>query len=428
MRERVRGWWKQPSSKWWVIGAIASPFLIWLLWWLWVLPDTRLRPDYSQLTDNERAALAHQYRGTLIGGVGTIATVVGGIFLYLNFRVANKNAETACKNLEMANKRLDLDTRKIEKDATLAEDRLISERVAKAVEQLGYENSIHIRLGGIYSLRRLAKDSKEMRQTVIDVLAAFIRENHPKHETPSTKTEELSEETEKTSLKELATDVNAALTSIWAIRERKESIDLRNISFSNTNLRGAKLNDAKLTGVDFSYANLNSAILSGADLSYANLSYANLIVVILNGANLSGADLSNDNLNNANLSNANLSFSDLSGANLSRADLSVANLINVNLSGANLSRTDLSFAALYSTNLNGTNLSCAILRGTILFNVNLSNADVSNADLNGANLGDADLSNARNLSREQLDHAILCRTKLPKGINLNPDRDCPASE
>ncbi len=96
MWERFKQWPpKIKINKWWVIGAIATPVFLWMVWWLWLLPDSRLQPDYGRLSHNERATLAHQHRKTLISGIGTIAAVVGGVFLLLNFRIATRNAETA---------------------------------------------------------------------------------------------------------------------------------------------------------------------------------------------------------------------------------------------------------------------------------------------------------------------------------------------
>ena len=96
MRERFKQWLpKIRTNKWWVIGAIATPVFLGMVWWLWLLPDRRLQPDYGRLFHNEKATLAYQHRETLISGIGTIAAVTGGVFLLLNFPIDNRNAETA---------------------------------------------------------------------------------------------------------------------------------------------------------------------------------------------------------------------------------------------------------------------------------------------------------------------------------------------
>ena len=49
------------------------------------------------------------------------------------------------------------------------------ERLKNAIEHLGH-NSVSIRLGGAYELFHLAQDTEELRQTVLDILCAHIRQ------------------------------------------------------------------------------------------------------------------------------------------------------------------------------------------------------------------------------------------------------------
>ena len=55
-----------------------------------------------------------------------------------------------------------------------AEQRRITELYGRAVEQLGHERAA-VRLGGLYSLERLAQDEPGHRQTVIGVVCAYLR-------------------------------------------------------------------------------------------------------------------------------------------------------------------------------------------------------------------------------------------------------------
>ena len=72
--------------------------------------------------------------------------------------------------------------------------------------------------------------------------------------------------------------------------------------------------------------------------------------------------------------------------------------------GAYLRRTDLSNANLEGANLSGANFTDAILRG----------ANLKNATLKGTILRGADLTDAKNLTRAQLETAIVDdRTRLP---------------
>lgn len=51
----------------------------------------------------------------------------------------------------------------------------VTDRFTKAVEQLG-SAVIEVRLGGIYALERIMRDSAKDHSTVLEVLAAFVRE------------------------------------------------------------------------------------------------------------------------------------------------------------------------------------------------------------------------------------------------------------
>ncbi len=130
---------------------------------------------------------------------------------------------------------------------------------------------------------------------------------------------------------------------------------------------------------------------------------------------------------------------DLSMAELGEADLSRANLRKVNFCQANLNRTNLSRANLISANLNGANLRGANLHKANLISANLSEADFSDADLSDAylryanlhkanfsraNLKGTGLKETKSLTDKQLEMAKLCKTILPEGSKLNPDRDC----
>jgi hypothetical protein len=53
-------------------------------------------------------------------------------------------------------------------------ERRITELYTKAVEQLGHEKA-PVRLGALYSLERLAQNNPEHRQTVVDVVCAYLR-------------------------------------------------------------------------------------------------------------------------------------------------------------------------------------------------------------------------------------------------------------
>jgi len=187
----------------------------------------------------------------------------------------------------------------------------------------------------------------------------------------------------------LLTEDGIALAGI-----RLSEADLAGMSLDGGNLSGANLSGANLREVSFHRANLSTANLSGATLSDANLTAASF-----SGANFNGANLSHADLGDAKLNHANLSFANLHSARLSEANLSHANLNEATLNEARLIGADLSFADLSGANLAHTNLSFA-------------------------NLCRTNLQWAKGLTKEQLEKAKLCQTKLPDGMELDCDRDC----
>jgi len=274
-----------------------------------------------------------------------------------------------------------------------------ADRFTAAIDQIGQEGNdkLSIRLGGVYSLQRLMRDSPTDEPTVIQVLCAFIRT----HATPDIGNVSPTDDP-LIEVRPSPADVRAAL-AVLGQRPYPDQPDNATLDLAGTmlGLDGIKLSRADLSGADLIFAVLENADLSGADLSDADLESANLAGAHLAGADLSGADLSDAELSDADLSDARLSDAylldaHLGGANLSGADLSGANLRGADLTGAHLSGADLSRAHLRGANLSGTELRGADLRG----------ADLSGAKLGGRELGGANLSGA-NLSRAHLNGADL---------------------
>src|SRR3954447_12289204 len=54
----------------------------------------------------------------------------------------------------------------------------ITERFTRAIDQLG-NAELDVRLGGIYALERIARDSKDDHPQVVEVLTAYAREHAP---------------------------------------------------------------------------------------------------------------------------------------------------------------------------------------------------------------------------------------------------------
>ncbi|MFJ4836206.1 pentapeptide repeat-containing protein [Streptomyces sp. NPDC088747] len=282
----------------------------------------------------------------------------------------------------------------------IAQEGQITDRYTRAVENLG-DDSLDVRLGGIYALQRIMEDSVRDHPTVADVLATFVRTHATK---PPLKG------------KEVRPDVHAALKVISfrdQTRDGTFSLDLAGAVLPLVNLRPQFSGDPvpPSTEAQLSRANLYKAILSGADLSAADLSRATL-----DEAKLSNADMRDANLSGASLFEADLVLASLDRALLQEAVMLGANLRGADLHGADLSRADLRGTEFTSADLVGANLTDVSLRGADLTDADLRGAKFDGADLQGANLTDAFVDKA-DLLQANLGEA----TTLPTHLAKDPD-------
>jgi uncharacterized protein YjbI with pentapeptide repeats len=285
----------------------------------------------------------------------------------------------------------------------LSREGQVTERYTKAIEQLG-SDKLDVRIGGIYALERIARDSKKDHPTVMEVLTAFIRDHSrepwPPPDTGSSRriaappralsstnrtqrpartvrylAARASSSTGNPPEQDQVTrpDVQAAVT---VVGRRNAKRDISPIDLTGANLTGANLTGAHLS----SRYGLNRADLTGANLTGAHLTWA-----ILTGANLTRADLTRAHLDTARLDRA----------ELTRADLTGASLGEVHLGGARLDYANLTRAYLYGADFTaGADFPATWLSGTNLTDANLSGADFTNAHMPGANLSGANIDGA----------------------------------
>ena len=104
--------------------------------------------DYADLLTNTRDSLLRAAGGIilLLGAVGTVGTLV----------YTSQTARTA------------------QAEVAIAHDGQVTDRYSTAVDQLA-STSRDERIGGIYALERVMRDSHEDQSTVVEVLAAFVR-------------------------------------------------------------------------------------------------------------------------------------------------------------------------------------------------------------------------------------------------------------
>jgi len=151
-----------------------------------------------------------------------------------------------------------------------------TQRYANAMALLGHE-MIEVRLGGIYALERLARESQADHGPIVEVLGAFVRSRAPWSEGEAAP-------------QRPAADVQAVLSVLGrrtaAFDPSQGHVDLHGVALAR-----AYLPFANLAGAFLYEANLEGAVLQNADLRGAWAWRARLNGAVLDGAQLQGADL-----------------------------------------------------------------------------------------------------------------------------------------
>jgi uncharacterized protein YjbI with pentapeptide repeats len=234
----------------------------------------------------------------------------------------------------------------------------ITERFTRAMEHLGSETA-DVRLGGIYALERIAKNSEMDRATITEILVAFVRghaswpagspvspEAHP---TPTV-------DRQLHWLRDRAPDVQAAML---VLGRRPRSRDEERVDLGTVDLRRSRLTRARMSGVRMRHANLADAWMRQIDLDGSDLEDTDLRNANLNEAHLRGASLRHAYLDDADVRGASLGGADLTAACLCRADLRGADLRRARLPGADLRGADLRGALLEHADLAGVKADAA---------------------------------------------------------------------
>lgn len=185
-----------------------------------------------------------------------------------------------------------------EAQIAVAQDGQVTERFTRAIEQLGSEK-LAVRLGAIYALERIAKDSSRDHWTIMETLSAFVRTN----------TEFNGEDGNRADRGDhVPEDIQAALTVIARRNVVNDGdgnvINLSEIDLSRADFKRANLENAWLAMTDFVDSPFADANLAGAHLEDASFSGANLRNTKLMGAFLWGTFFTKTRLKGADLTGA----------------------------------------------------------------------------------------------------------------------------
>ena len=341
---------------------------LWAVYLLWKVPQWQADAWARSGGSNPRELfeIENQSRGTLGQIISGVAVLTGLIFAWQQLGQTSDNLR-------------------------VSQEGQITDRFSRAVDQLGSDD-LTARLGGIYALERIARDSPRDYGPVMEVLTAFVRQESP------------------LPVGAVATPATSATAIPFEVEAVLKVIGRRTIAQVETEMEvGGCL---ELTGINAVGANLVGYNLRNTCWDRSDL----------RGATIVRADLSDSTFVDSTLTQANLDSVDARGANFYQADLVLANLSRADLQGANLLAADLSTATLQGTDLSGADILGTNLQNALLLGTDLSDATVSGADFSGAVLSGANLATVRDLTAEQIEPAIVdSATRLPDDIDVPPD-------
>jgi Pentapeptide repeats (8 copies) len=275
----------------------------------------------------------------------------------------------------------------------LTEQGQVTDRYTKAIEQLG-SDKLDVRIGGIYALERIMVGSARDHATIVEVIAAFIRERAPAD--PAS-----WEGAKPPTLKQPDSpippaDIRAAVSVIG--RRPAGRIERGGINLQFSDLRGIDLYQSNLAGARMPAADLRQALLVDVDLSASFINHANFDGAVLGQTSFRDAYLEGTSFRNAGMRQAEeftyIGLPTTGPITVRGCDLRKANLQNADFTNAQLQGAQLTGADLQDARVDGADFTEAVLDNTVLKGV--------------------DLRSTRGLTRAQIDAAITDETtKLP---------------
>jgi hypothetical protein len=134
------------------------------------------RPDIRTASAADQLKSENDLRGTLVTMLAGVAVAAGTVVAALNFATSR----AALEETQLQNR---LSRQQDRDQLELTRRGQISERFSKAIDQLGERGEkepekLDIRLGGIFALEQIARDSPELHWPIVEILTAFIREHN----------------------------------------------------------------------------------------------------------------------------------------------------------------------------------------------------------------------------------------------------------
>lgn len=189
--------------------------------------------------------------------------------------------------------------------------------------------NLEVRIGSIYALERIAKDSPRDHIQIMEIMCAYLRENSPAASLEPSKSAELISF-------QLRVDLQAALTVLGRRNDRQieNEVSARyRLDLTHTDLSGGDFAKGNFSSADFSYSRLemasfNKSRLMGTRFFGALLNYATFIDAVLVGARLDTAIINQPKRRNRSAS-ISINMGDIKGVSFADADITAVNFLGM---------------------------------------------------------------------------------------------------
>ena len=295
-----------------------------------------------------------------------------------------------------------------ERLAKTTEQGHMTDRITKAVEQLGAEKTVkngddektvpnlEVRLGGIYALSRVARDSPRDHISIMEILCAYIRENFPEGNAEKFSQDKIAtfpkqyihEDSEKNELSQRSflsqlvsrrqiIERRYRISGDGSLKEWSESFNPRSDLQAIIRVIGERGNkqiekeyrfgeQLYLFGFRLNLANSN---LQGVDFEMLDFSGT-----IFSGSAMDGALFRHTILKDAFLTNVSACAADFDKAQMQRVVIS-----DSELELCNFTKVDIVNSKVYRTNLNGSFLVDTCFENTELHRVSLEGCRIADS-------------------------------------------------
>jgi hypothetical protein len=267
---------------------LAVSFVYGLIWYL--MP---IFSDNDKLSTADRKDLVQGFASVAQAAAVGLAGAVGLVGLFFTWRSLKQTQESTRETLE------------------LTEQGQITERFTRAIELLGASADggevIEARVGAVYALQEIARESDEYYLPSMEILAPYVRKNAVRKPGKAEEKHDLREFWAGHERADIQAIISVLGKRVGRYGEEEDDRILRH----GTDLRNATFHDGNFTGLWLLHADLREASFAGSDFREAYFGYSDL----------RGAFFDNvENLTKASFIGANLKETRFHGVDLTKVE------------------------------------------------------------------------------------------------------------